>query len=163
MIDRAASIVQHDTVMLRSLMTDLYPPDLEGDGLRDAVEHLLRTGASEAPFDFDLTVPPSLDLSPEAARLVYRITREVLRNVVKHARADRVLVEIEQQGDQVRVCVHDDGRGTGDAPAGPAEGHLGLRLLRDTLVDFGGELAVRSPASGGTLVEARFPAVLVPF
>lgn len=161
-IDRAAGILQRDTTMLRTLMTDLYPPELEGEGLRDALEQLLEAGADEAGLAFDLIVPVGLSLPPEAARLTYRITREALRNVVKHAGAHRVVVEVERREDRVRVRVEDDGRGVGEATAGAADGHLGLRLLRDTLVDFGGGLHLGSSPAGGTLLEAWFPPDLVP-
>ena len=70
----------------------------------------------------------------------YRITREALRHVVKHARARRVRAEV----------------------AGSPDGHLGLRLLSDTLDDFGGSVELGATAGGGVIVVARFPADLVP-
>jgi signal transduction histidine kinase len=140
MLERATSIIQHDTALLRSLMTDLYPPDLEGEGLREAIEELVQSEVLEGDFTAEIDFRPHVTISHEAGRLVYRIVREALRNVVKHARADHVLVEVTGSGGRVSVRVQDDGRGPGDTPGRAGEGHLGLRLLRDTVVDFGGSL-----------------------
>lgn len=161
-LERATSIIRHDTAMLRSLMTDLYPPDLEGEGLREAIEELVQSGALDGGFTAEVDFRPDVTISPEAARLTYRITREALRNVVKHAQARRVRIEVAGTDGQVLVRVQDDGRGTGDRPVSSPEGHLGLRLLRDTLDDFGGDLELVGSPGGGTTVVARFPANLVP-
>ena len=164
-VSRATRLVQRDVAALRALMTDIYPPDIEGDGLVPALEELGRRSADEAKLDVDVRVSPDLRLSPDAARLAYRVVREGLRNVVKHAEADRVDVLVRQSGDLVTVRVRDDGRGPssgpGERPEGP-EGHLGLRLLADTVRDFEGTLDVTPAPRRGTVLEACYPSVLVP-
>ncbi|WP_457205051.1 sensor histidine kinase [Nocardioides sp. P5_C9_2] len=174
-LERATDILQHDTAMLRSLIADLYPPDLEGEGLRDAVEHLVRSGVADSGLVADVVVQEGLSTSDEGGRLVYRIVREALRNVVKHAGASRVLVEVTEHDGQVSVRVQDDGQGPGQAVVGAApptdtteggwdsaEGHLGLTLLRDTLHDLGGALELRPVPTGGAALVARFPAKPAP-
>ena len=168
-VSRATQLVQRDVAALRAVMTDIYPPDIEGDGLVPALEELGRRGADEAKLDVDVHVSPDLRLSPEAARLAYRIVREGLRNVVKHAEADRVDVRVQLAGDLVTVRVQDDGRGPasglseelGKRPEAP-DGHLGLRLLADTVRDFDGTLRVIPAPGQGTLLEACYPSSLVP-
>lgn len=161
-LERATGIVQHDAAMLRSLMTEIYPPDLEGEGLRDAIQQLVQSAAGDGGLTVDLAIQPELTLSQEAGRLTHRIVREALRNVVKHAHAQRITVELAQHSGHVLVRVMDDGRGPGDQPGRSAEGHLGLRLLRDTITDFGGDLELKEVTGGGTSLVARFPASLIP-
>ncbi len=161
-LERATEIVQHDAAALRALMTSIYPPDLEGDGLRDAIQQLVQSESLEGGLTSDLNVQPELSLSHDAGRLAYRVIREALRNVVKHAHAERIVIELAEHSGRVLVSVRDDGLGLVSTPGQSTEGHLGLRLLGDAISDFGGDLELRSAAEGGTTLLARFPARLVP-
>jgi nitrate/nitrite-specific signal transduction histidine kinase len=58
----------------------------------------------------------------------------------------------------VTVLVEDDGRGVQAMQA--EEGHVGLRLLASLMTDVGGHLELRDAQPTGTVLEARFPAIL---
>jgi signal transduction histidine kinase len=161
-LDRATGMLQQDVVRLRALLTDLYPPDLQGQGLVSAVGDLVQTITSDAGLDATVRIDPELDVPVDAGRLAYRVVREGLRNVVKHAGASRVEVEVSREADDVLVRVADDGRGPASAPEEAPRGHLGLRLLTDTLSDFGGRLDLEPGPRQGTSLLARFPVVLIP-
>jgi signal transduction histidine kinase len=161
-LDRATAILHRDTTMLRSMMVDLYPPDLEGRGLVDAVRQLVQSEAIAAGLVADVELSQELSVTQEAGRLVYRVVREAVRNVVKHAGAGRILVRVQERDGQVRVLVQDDGVGPGATPGVGAEGHLGLTLLRDTVADFGGGLDLEAGPEGGTILVAHFPSTPVP-
>ena len=153
-VRRTAEIVQRDVLALRTLSTDLYPPDLGGDGLEQAVEELLDRRAEEG-LATELDVPAPLSLPATTALLTYRVVREALHNVTKHARATRVAVRLHQTTGRLVVWVADDGRGFD--PAAPApDGHLGLRVLRDGVGLAGGRVDLRS-GPAGTVVEATLP------
>jgi signal transduction histidine kinase len=160
-LERATTMLQQDVVRLRSLLTDLYPPDLQGQGLVSAVGDLVQTITADAGLDATVRIDPEFDVPVDAGRLAYRVVREGLRNVVKHAGASRVEVEVSREDDEVVVRVADDGRGLGE-PTETRRGHLGLRLLKDTLSDFGGQLELEPGAREGTSLNARFPVALVP-
>lgn len=161
-LDRATGMLQQDVVRLRSLLTDLYPPDLQGQGLVSAVGDLVQTITSDAGLDATVRIDPDLDVPVDAGRLAYRVVREGLRNVVKHAGASSVVVEVSREADDVVVRVADDGRGPVSAPGATPRGHLGLRLLKDTLSDFGGRLDLEPGPRRGTSLLARFPVALIP-
>ncbi len=148
----------HHVASLRNLIRDVYPPDLEADGLLSAVEGLARQ-TEQSGVDVRVSVSPSLETSADTAALVYRIVREALRNVTRHADATTVSVVAEIVDSRARVRVTDDGVGIGDTTAG--EGHLGLRLLADALRAVGGTLDVASGPQGGTVVDASFPVSLL--
>lgn len=150
----AGEIVQRDVLALRTLSTDLYPPDLGGEGLEPALEEMLDQ-LEQQGLKTVLDVPEDLDLPPTTALVAYRVVREALRNVEKHAAASAVVVELQHVGGRLQVRVRDDGRGFSTGAAAP-EGHLGLRVLRDTVTDAGGQLQLRS-APGETVVEADLP------
>ena len=160
---RATDLVHRDVTSLRSMMADLYPPDLRGDGLRTAVRQLVHTDALAAGLEAEVAIDEDLEVSADAGRLAYRVVREGLRNVIKHAGARHVRVELRTRAGEALVRVVDDGRGPGTGPepeAGPGR-HLGLRLLRDTIHEVGGSLELRGRAEGGTVLQARFPATPV--
>lgn len=151
---RVSQILARDVAALRSMITDLYPPDLAGPGLPAAI-HDLASGAAEHGAQVEVDLSPDLVLPEYTARLAYRIVREGLRNVSKHSGASAATVQIRHESDRVLVSVSDNGRGLPEGP--PAEGHLGLRLLEDTMRDLDGQLTLRSAPSGGAVLEASFP------
>jgi hypothetical protein len=151
-------MLQHDLTALRTLITDQFP-DLEGDGLRDALVALADRSSSlglEVRLDLDLGLRPDVTV----AGVLYRVVREGLRNVERHARATTALVRVAATADTVTVRVADDGQGLSGADT--AIGHVGLRLLAGLLLDLGGTLELRGGPSGGTVLEARMPRELLP-
>lgn len=166
LLEQATDVLYDDVVALRALMVDIYPPSLDGDGLRQALTDLLTVEAATSGLTAEIDMDPDLDVPLDTGRLVYRVAREAVRNVVKHARATTVRLEVhtttEAARDTVRVVVRDDGVGPGDALGQAPDGHMGIRLAADTVADFGGVLDIRADPDGGTVVDARFPRVLVP-
>ena len=81
--------------------------------------------------------------------------QESLTNVVKHADAEHVEVEVSDQGDVVRISVHDDGRGFDTTARSEGFGLLGMR---ERVQMAGGELSVESNGGRGTTVTASMPA-----
>jgi signal transduction histidine kinase len=121
--------------------------------------------------DTEVHVDPSINLGEGAAQLAYRIAREGLRNVVKHADATTAVVEIRREDGWVHVLVADDGKGVDPSVIGEHDehvkngverdlpevgGHLGLRLLRDSVRDAHGDLELIPNRPQGTRLRARF-------
>jgi signal transduction histidine kinase len=166
LLTRIHDLVALNVHRLRSLMAEVYPPDLTGEGLRPAIENLVLETADR--LDTEVHVDPELGLREGAARLAYRIVREGLRNVVKHAEACTAVVEIRREDGCVLVLVADDGKGVQIDPDGQngeddeddglpqVEGHLGLRLLRDSVRDAGGHLELVPNRPQGTRLRAKF-------
>ena len=101
-------------------------------------------------------------LHPIARDEIYRIAAEALRNALRHARAERVEVEIRYDDEQFRLRVRDDGKGIDPAVlAGEGrEGHFGLRGMPERAALIGGKVTVWSKVGAGTEVELRLPAHL---
>jgi signal transduction histidine kinase len=152
---KAIRILRRDVDALRTLITDIYPPELEEGQLVPALAGMLRTVSPDGPRT-SLIAPDSLDidLGADASVLLYRVAREAVRNAVKHARASTVAVRLTVEPTHVTVSVTDDGVGM-DGEAAP--GHLGLRLLADTVHDAGGTFTVESRPGEGVQVRASLP------
>jgi signal transduction histidine kinase len=161
---RVQDALQRSIESLRGLMTDLYPPDLRSGNLDQTIVTLAeQVRASGTQVELDLGDVPAL--SEEGVATLYRVARESLANVQKHAQAEHVrvtldLVEGGRPAEQarVRLLVADDGVGVDLAKIDRrAEGHLGLRLLADRVESLGGELTILSAPGQGTTVQAELP------
>jgi signal transduction histidine kinase len=144
---------------LRSLLVDIYPPSLQSAGLGDAL-HDLAGGLRSRGLTVEVEVAAGLVLDAAQERLVFRIARECLHNVRRHAAAQRVRISLTRVGRQVVLEITDDGVGFDAAQvlASPEEGHFGLRVLADVASDAGAELAVSSRPGAGCRWRLRVPA-----
>jgi NarL family two-component system sensor histidine kinase LiaS len=98
-----------------------------------------------------------LNVPASAEEDLYRIVLEALTNVVKHARAGKTIVHVDDSRASLSIRVVDDGIGFDTDIVRP--GHLGLRSMAERATRIGAELSVRSGLDGGTEVELRFPKV----
>lgn len=164
LMHRIQDAVGRSVDSLRSLMTDLYPPDLHSGTLSQALDTLAEPlRQSGVGVEIDLARMPELER--ESAVTLYRVTREVLANVEKHARASHVSITATPApqtepgaGQRVRLVVTDDGVGADPRRLDRRrEGHLGLRIVIDRVHAAGGELTLTSSPGRGTRVEMELP------
>jgi signal transduction histidine kinase len=150
---------------LRGLMTDLYPPDLASGNLAQSITPLANRLRDEGT-DVQLNLAEVPGLDEDGAAALYRVARESLANIHKHAQAKTVRISLETSSEGmhgesrpwVRLVVADDGVGADPATMDRrAEGHLGLRLLIDRIQSLGGQLTVTSAPGHGTTVQADLP------
>ena len=139
---------------LRDVVHGVSPPVLADRGVVEAVES--RAALLPLPVQVDADGATGR-WPPEIEAAAYYVASEALTNVVKHSRATRATVRFGLVGgDELEVCVSDDGRGL---PAGVSL--RGLAGLRDRVEALGGAFDVRSGGCG-TTVTARLPAGRVP-
>ncbi|MEI2784489.1 MAG: sensor histidine kinase [Candidatus Nanopelagicales bacterium] len=134
---------------LRTLLVDIYPPNLRNAGLTAAIEDLANGLAAQTRLDLQ----PGLDLDDTSQQAFYRIAREATHNIAKHAQASQVDITLRRSGPVVALEVSDDGHGF--VPGEAAGGHVGLALMNDLAAQVGGELTVTSAPGQGTHVSFR--------
>jgi len=91
-------------------------------------------------------------LAPMIENNLLRIGQEAVSNALKHAQAKLIELEISFEASCVRLVIRDDGRGF-DPAAERADGHFGLRGMKERVEQMHGELSIRRGESGGTCVE----------
>jgi two-component system sensor histidine kinase UhpB len=96
-------------------------------------------------------------LSDEEQLVLYRVTQESLSNVVQHAGASRVDVELCSIG-RTMLRVRDDGAGFSSVPRANGRAHLGLSGMRERALLVGGRLNVFSEPGEGTTIELTMEA-----
>jgi two-component system, NarL family, sensor kinase len=154
----ASSTVRTSIGGLRSLLLDIYPHSLSTAGLAAALNDLASTLRSRGTaVTLELAEETGLDEAGE--RLVFRVARECLNNIAKHASATNVQIRLDIEEGQTVMEISDDGDGFDAAVqlAHPARGHFGLRVLGDVVADGGGELFLSSAPGAGTRWQLRIP------
>jgi len=156
----AAGAVRSSVSSLRTLLVDIYPPNLESAGLAAALDDLAATVRGRG-LQTTVTVDPDATeiLTTEQQRFIYRTTQECLRNVVKHADAETVDVTLTRQPSCVVLEIVDDGVGmSDDVVDGASEpGHFGLRLLSDLATDHHATLSIATAEGRGTAWRVEIP------
>jgi signal transduction histidine kinase len=149
---RARTILQRNVGALRAMTTDLYPPDFAQLGLAESLKRLTDPLVARG-IEITVSLPERIDLDQDRTALLYRVARECLTNTIKHADADRVSLTVTQDAEFTTLTVHDDGHGFDQDRPSP-DGHLGLRIIRDTVQVAGGTFSITSRAGEGTSVVA---------
>jgi signal transduction histidine kinase len=160
-LEASLRLVDEALRQVRDLSLDLRPALLDDLGLGAALEWYLERQAQRSQFRAELVVePPELRLPPELETTLFRLAQIALTNVVRHAQAKQVRVEVCQQNGHVNLVVRDDGIGF-DVPAAldrASRGDtLGLVSLQERAQLAGGEVEILSTPGQGTEIRARFP------
>jgi PAS domain S-box-containing protein len=146
---------------MRALIFELRPGALAEEGLAAALGKLASALEAKEGLRVDVRVPPErVALDADVEENLYRLAREALSNVVKHACARAVAVRMECGPGGVELEVTDDGVGFDTGTSRP--GHLGLRTMAERAANVGGHLEVVSTAGGGTTVRVRVPTPAAP-
>ena len=157
-VTAAAAGARRNVGELRTLISEIYPPDLEAIGLATALGDLLAPLES-AGIATGLNVPAVVAASREETTVVYRAAQEALRNVVAHAEARSVAVTVTEAPGWLTLLVRDDGRGFDpeSLPAIDDRPHFGLRMLEGLAREVGGRMAVESRPGAGTTFYLEIP------
>ena len=147
-LDEAVAEATGALAELTEIARGIHPAVLAERGLAAA----LKTLARRSPIPVDLQVRAGERL-PEAVEVsAYYVVAEALTNAAKHSGASEVSVEVEVDGEVLRVAVRDDGAGG----AGLARG-TGLAGLKDRVEALGGRIFLDSRPGAGTGLQAEFP------
>jgi len=159
---RARATLSEAVDRVRRMSFELRPPLLDAQGLGPAVTDLVDEVAAEC--DLERRVDVSLRrYSPEIEILTYRTIRELMANVRKHARAQRVELDLYEERSAVVCTLTDDGVGFDANGIERATGRLGMRLHLglDATIErvrvAGGTFSIESAAGGGTSVRFAIP------
>jgi PAS domain S-box-containing protein len=157
-LDDSLGLVDSTLQSIENVMAELRPPLLDEYGLGAALgwhaeEFARRTGVRVAVADRNPA--QSKNARPEAAVALFRIAQEALNNVLKHARATNVRLEVSATDEELILHVEDDGQGFELASA--RRGRWGMTTMRERAEAAGGQLHIASSPGEGTRIHARVP------
>jgi signal transduction histidine kinase len=142
----------------RRILTRLRPRVLDDLGLSAAVEWLVEDTRRHARLEISLRIiPRDIDVGPDGDIALFRVLQESLTNVIRHAEATRVTVELIADERDVTLSVVDDGKGL---PPGGARrvGSFGVLGMTERLMGLGGTFEIAPRPGGGTQLRATLPA-----
>ena len=152
-LDELDDLLQRTAATTRHLVTDLRPRVLDDLGLDAAVEWLVRRTEERSELACHVTMPADLGpIDPGVATTAFRVLQEALTNVVRHAGARAIEVDVRAAEGRIELRVTDDGVGIDGARArrdGTSSG-VGLLGMRERVHALGGSLSVvdRAPRRG---------------
>jgi signal transduction histidine kinase len=153
---KLVELVEEGIDLTRSLARGLFSPDLERGGLAAALEDLAHSTEERTGIHCEFHHDESQIGSGDAAVLtqLYRIAQEAVANAVKHARARRIVVELDAADGELTLNVFDDGVGLGDA----SETHgLGLKMMRHGATLIGADFKASRQNPAGTIISCVLP------
>lgn len=159
MLRRAREELRGAVRGLRETIRGLHPAALEHGGLAGGLDAVTEQAAGRGGFVVDLRVDPEAGGSHDA--LIISLVRELTANVVKHAEADTVTVEVTRAAHSIEVEVSDDGRGIrADARSSAlAAGHIGLASALERVEAVAGTMVISSAPDRGTRIDVSLPLV----
>ncbi|MDR7522251.1 MAG: GAF domain-containing sensor histidine kinase [Armatimonadota bacterium] len=145
---------------IRRLIYDLRPSILDDLGLVAALRWYAKNLLDPRGIAWSLSVNGMSGRLPVGLEtVVFRVVQEALTNVVRHAEASQVTVDLTVAGRELRVRIEDNGRGFDPGrprPAGRGGGY-GLLGMQERVELVGGRWEVQSTPGVGTVVAATLP------
>lgn len=154
---REARIMAREAMYdMRLLVFELRPLMLEKEGLVSALRSRLAAVEARAGLKTEVLVEGERRLQIGIEEQIYRIAQEGLTNVVKHAKANLVQIQLRYDEDTVRLDVIDDGLGFDPQTAGQSGG-VGLQGIQERVQQAGGRLEIESAHGKGTRLTVSIP------
>ncbi len=153
---QAASLLQEISHTVRTISHQLTPVAMEKYGLRHAVEDLVQQANASGQIHIELVIvgfAEDRQRPPNFLHTLYRLVQELLQNILKHAGAANVLIQLIEHDDSCSLMVEDNGRGIPPERAAPG-------LLRSVHAKVGyleGDMNIDSTPGKGTIIDITLP------
>jgi PAS domain S-box-containing protein len=163
-LEESIAMVEQTLQQVRAISLNLPPMALEDVGVAAALRWLCDRQGKEAGFDTvfsanlgETRLPPNIEIA------CYRVGQEALTNIIRHAHAHLVQVDLKQTGQELHLTIQDDGSGF-DVEAAYQHARVGTSLglisMRERVLLSGGHMEIESKPGQGTHIHASFPLIL---
>ncbi|MCU0334179.1 MAG: sensor histidine kinase [Chitinophagaceae bacterium] len=152
---RALDKLDESIAEMRRVAHSMMPEALLRLGLQQAIQDFCDGLKSISPMKISCQLyGDSKRLSAGAEIVIYRVVQELVNNVLKHAEATELLVQVVQSAEQISITVEDNGRGFDQRilPAG-----AGLQNVQSRVAYLNGQLEIKSLAGHGTFIHFDIP------
>ena len=162
-LERVEGLLQETSGIIRRLMADLHPPELEESGLIEALRWLGEQWAAHTQHTVSVQGDDIANcLGTEARIAFYRIAQEALSNVARHAGAHQVWITVKYLFDrqQISMTIRDDGVGfvaDTTTQVRTQQSGWGMTTIRERALAIGGRCEIASQIGVGTEVHIFAP------
>ena len=151
---KTAKLLDHAADEVRRIAHNMMPEALSNLGLQHALEDL-RDSLRNEGLQVHMEILNLNNRLPENVEVnVYRIIQELVNNLIKHAEASRVIIQLALQGQELQLTVEDNGKGFD--PGKQVDG-IGLKNIRSRVEYLHGEVDVNTSPGTGTSVSINLP------
>ncbi len=159
-LDHLQSLAKSALTEMRMLIQQ-RPRSVAEDGLEAALHRHITERQAQDGLHVNLSIRGSRSLPQNIEEALFRVIREALNNVVKHAQTDRASVTLLLDENPVQVMIDDEGAGfdpdhlhKGETRAGETT-HFGLASMTERVEALGGRLVVNSKPGSGTHIRVE--------
>ncbi|NTV29601.1 MAG: PAS domain S-box protein [Candidatus Omnitrophica bacterium] len=158
-ISQTRAALKREIVVFRKIVENLRPPNLEVVGLVGVLREYMAEVVAVRKLKVSFRAGKALPVfSEQAAIALYRVTQEAVTNIIKHARAGKILLNLNFSEGKIRYTIRDDGRGFDVKGLGRAKVfHLGIQGMRERVEALGGVFTVESAPRKGTVISIVLP------
>jgi signal transduction histidine kinase len=140
---------------MRILLRELRPHTIAEADLGLLLTQLSHSISARHDIEVDIQVCSECNLPPEVHVTLYRIAQEATTNITKHAEASHLDVSLEQDKNEVRMAITDDGKGFNIKEV-PSE-NMGLGIMQERADAIGADLIINSRPGAGTKIAVTWP------
>lgn len=156
-LTQLAGVLDEAMDLKRRIVDTLRPSLLDHFGLCTALRAHVEATCARAKLNCQVIFAENIEPVPkEAALALFRIAEEGLSNIVRHANAQNVRVELQREPQYYRLQLSDDGRGM-DTDDAALRASYGLTAMRHRVEALGGRFAIDSAAGRGTTLSVQLP------
>jgi two-component system sensor kinase FixL len=156
-VEQVVQMISAANQRAREMARGLVPVVLDASGLMAALADMARGTQQIFRISCQLHCDPPVEVRDnQLAIQLYRIAQEAVANAVKHSKADRLDLSLEEDEGWVRLMVRDNGQGIHDHSPGTGTG-MGLLTMSRRARMMGGDLSVENHPLGGTVVICSIP------
>ncbi len=161
--DKIQKPLNHISILAKRALTEtreqiyhLTPTSLAEKGLIEALTQHCSLLRNHYDLAIEFAAGSGLSFSMEQQKALYYIAREALWNVIKHANATRINISLIGEGNQIELCIIDNGAGFDPSICVQSE-TMGLTNMKERIRPLGGTFKVQSKQGQGSKVIAQIP------
>ncbi|MFD0048781.1 sensor histidine kinase [Actinomycetes bacterium NPDC127524] len=140
---------------MRALLLHLRPVELQEDSLCDGIIKLLKELKTKTSLQFQASIDEVAGLTKSAEEHLFRIVQEAVSNVMRHAEASKVKVELREEEDFIYLYISDNGKGFN--PQDVKMVSYGIKSMEERCKEIGGVFQIRSKDREGTYIDIKVP------
>jgi two-component system NarL family sensor kinase len=158
-VDAAIDLTVRSIKEMRLLGKLLQGDQLVVSGLSEAIRHEINWMERSGKYKIKYTRAEDLPAAnnPDKDLIVFRILQEILNNIIKHAHASRIYINLEYNEGTLKLEITDNGIGFNADELTDDQRGMGLQNMRKRAVIIGGEVAIKSNPGEGTQISIFIP------
>lgn len=154
LIEEMSSVAQSE---MRALLLHLRPVTLEGKTLAQGIIELLQELQAKVPIEIAWDMDERIRLPKGIEDHLFRIVQEAISNTLRHSRATRMELKLNQPSDSIRLTIRDNG--VGFVLDEKKHASYGLVSMKERVDEIGGAIHFVTAPGGGTRIEIRVPLI----